>query len=343
MNLAILTTSWPSEGLPWAGHFIRDLAVGLQGLGHNVSVATLAWAAHGRLDTPPGMRVTSASLQGAQRPLREIRSRWPQVLWKLRSVASTLRADLWMAHWWPTLLAAPRGVPALSVLHGSDVDMLERCPKAVARWLVRRSKIVAVSPALAERFHARTGLRPSVCLLGAHAASSASPVAGVAWEKDAEAKILTVARDAPGKGLSVARAARRDMPSVSWQVLGGRASLTPPQVRSLVSDADLVVVPSRQGPGLPGEGRPHIITQALVAGVPVVGGPNLAVRAAMREAGQVEVAQSGPRALAAAIRTAIKPREYEALRTRAAIAGRPLRWDRALTPWAEALALGASR
>ncbi|MEZ4267993.1 MAG: hypothetical protein R3F39_16615 [Myxococcota bacterium] len=72
-----------------------------------------------------------------------------------------------------------------------------------------------------------------------------------------------------------------------------------------------VVVPSEDGPGLPREGSPHIIAQAVAAGVLVLAGPNAAAREAVRRLDQAELSEAGLAALAAATIAACtrKPRQ----------------------------------
>ena len=83
------------------------------------------------------------------------------------------------------------------------------------------------------------------------------------------------------------------------------------------------------------------VAQALVAGVPIVGGPNRAVREAMREASQREVVRAGAEALAEAVRDAVGP-SYEGLCEAARRAGRHATWEAALPRW-EAAIMRATR
>jgi tRNA A37 threonylcarbamoyltransferase TsaD len=74
-----------------------------------------------------------------------------------------------------------------------------------------------------------------------------------------------------------------------------------------------------------------------VAGVPVVGGPNAAVRDALREASQREVTVAGGVALAAAVREALEPTLHERLARAATGAGEGLTWEAVLPAWVDAL------
>ena len=117
--------------------------------------------------------------------------------------------------------------------------------------------------------------------------------------------MLTVGRNHPDKGLSVARAVARNCPDLAWLVVCPSMGFGPHAVRSLMAQADVLVVPSLGGSGAASEGRPHVIAQGTVAGVPMVGGPNHAVRSAMRELGQIEVTSPGAAALDRAVHRAL--------------------------------------
>ncbi|MGM0575703.1 MAG: glycosyltransferase [Myxococcota bacterium] len=342
MRLGVITSSWPSRVRPWAGHFVADLCEGLASRGWEVEAVAPSWVDDGAPGTRSGVRLVPAEVGGVARsPGRHGRT-GVRVLGALRREARRREADVWLCHWWPTALAVPRTVPRLVVLHGSDVDLMERLPARVSRAATSGARVVAVADGLARRAAARTGrVRPAVCRLGARVAEGPQGGAGFpAWWLDAPGpRVLTVGREAPGKGLDVAREAARRL-TLPWLVVTPALGLGPAGVRGLVAAADLVVVPILDGPGLPREGHPHVITQALAAGVPVVGGPNAAVREALRDSGQVEVASAGPAALARAVRRALEPVRHASLRAAAREAGAGLRWDAVLPEW-EAHLIGA--
>lgn len=350
-ELVLLTTSWPSVRAPWAGHFVADLAQHLARR-RPVRVVAPAWAGDGGLLTRAGVEVVPAPLPGAPGSLAARPAWGGAALLAMRRVASEVAAAAggagaphWMAHWWPTAWAAPRGATVTTVLHGSDVDLLERLPAAAAWRALRPGPLAAVAPHLLRRALAPRGgawsCPTAVCPLGAQAEGRRRPLGADAawWVADGRPRVLTVARPAPGKGLAVARAAAAQLPGVAWLVLGDGAPVAPRVVRAALRWADLCVVPSEAGPGLPREGRPHIITQALVAGVPVLGGPNAAVREAVRAAGQRQVRRAGPTALAACVRSALEPASLGSLRRAASAAGRAYTWASVLPRW-EAVATG---
>ena len=360
-----ITTSWPTEQRPWAGHFVADLAGVMhppaQGLQQKACVVAPEWDDE-RLIRGDVVHLTRARCGGA-RPPRLQHDRVSAVA-ALASLAAAVRdvevrdvevrdveVQRWVCHWWPTALALHPSVPRVTVIHGGDVALLERSPRlaAVARGVVGRP--VAVSRSVAARWHRATGSGPiAVCPIGAHAARAEMPwhslpdVASL-WAAASTPRLLTVARDAPGKGLAVAREARQLLRDrVDWLVLTPAQGLGPADIRRIVAAADLVVVPSRcrdlSGPrsaARPGEGWPHIITQALVAGVPLVGGPDEAVVAAMRCTGQGVVHGDSAHALVAAVERHLGASERQAARTRAHQAGRALSWSALAPAWSAQL------
>jgi len=344
-RLILLTTSWPSVRSPWAGHFVADLARHLA-RSRPVTVVAPAWAGDGGALGRPGVTLIPARLPGAPGSLAARPAWGGVVLASLRRAAREAAraarpgpAPLWMAHWWPTAWAAPRGAIVTTVLHGSDVDLLERLPRPVARRALRPGPLVAVAPHLLRRALAlRRGAwawPTRVCPLGARVAPGRRSLGTDAgwWTADPRPRVLTVARPAPGKGLAVARAAAELLPGVAWLVLGARAPVAPAAVRAALRWADLCVVPSEAGPMLPREGRPHVIAQALAAGVPVLGGPNEAVREALGAAGQREVRHPGAQALAQAVRAALEPAALSSLRRAARAAGAAYTWPAVLPGW----------
>jgi hypothetical protein len=344
MHVAFVTTSWPSKRRPWAGHFIADLAENLARSGLSVSVIAPCFSDDVELEGRDGVRVLRADVKGPRERLVSHWPSWPKVLWALARRARQLQPTIWMAHWWPCLLAVPRTEPTLTVLHGSDVDLLERCPSRLARWIGGRSHVVAVSPNLADRFERRSGLNvPSICPLGAGSARVADelPSFADAWTRESRPKVLTVARPVRGKGYELACQVRGGTEEFDYLVVGDPA-VTPAEVRALLSYADLCVIPSLEGPDLPSEGRPHIIAQALVAGVPCLGGPNLAVREAMREFGQRECIAQGAHGLKRAIDEALDAPVYGDLKSRAEQIGPQLTWSAVSDIWLETLRYGAT-
>lgn len=342
MRLGVLSTSWPSVLRPWAGHFVADLGEALARSGVEVCAVVPWFGAGGALEARPGVTLAAAPVAGPPRSPAGDAALGVTMLRALRERAARESVDLWLCHWWPTGWAVPRGARRLMVLHGSDVDLLERLPRAVGRRLAPAEETVAVAETLAWRHADRLGgARPTVCRLGARSAADEGeappPAFAQGWLDASGPRVLTVGRAAPGKGLAVARAAARRLDGVAWLTVTPALGAGPRQIEQLIRSADLVVVPSEGGPGLPSEGSPHVITQALVAGVPVLGGPNAAVRAAVRTAGQAEVCDAGPDALAEAVSSALEPSRRAALAEAARRAGAGLDWGAVLPAWLRAI------
>ncbi len=344
MEIGFVTTSWPNTACAWSGHFVADLAEGLAERGHGVTVVAPSWRGTS-LRGRAGVGVSSAplSLLPSELPRRPVV--WPVVLGALSRACSRAHQDrapsLWVAHWWPTYLALPACVPAVAVVHGSDVDLAEAMPSSFLTGLTARlSGVVAVAGHLATRFGRLTETPIlGTCPLGAKGAPAdpvdlSDPLRR--WCEDLRPKVLTVGRDTPAKGIAVARAAAQCLERVAWAVVTPEDGVGPREIRGLLAHADLVVVPSLDGADHPAEGHPHIITQALVAGTPLVGGPNRAVRTAMRAANQVEVESSGSTALVRAVRHALDGGLLRRQRDARAL-GETLRWASVLPRWEAAL------
>jgi glycosyltransferase involved in cell wall biosynthesis len=350
VKLGVISSSWPSVLRPWAGHFVADLSAALARAGHEVAAVVPEFGAGGALATTAGVRLCAARISGVPASPARDRRAGLAMLRALRSRAAGERADLWLCHWWPTALAAPQGAPRLAVLHGSDVDLLERLPRSLARALVGRGTVVAVAESLAERFgRATCRPAPAVCRLGAQRWTEASERDGrwgalaADWLRAPGPRVLTVARDTPGKGLGTVGAARALAPTLSWLVVTPELGAGPREVEALVAQADLVVVPSERGPGLPTEGSPHIIAQAVAAGVPVLAGPNLAARDAARRLGQAEVTEDGAVPLASAVVAALSREAHAALRAEAQRHATTLGWDAVLPAWLQAIEQARAR
>ena len=333
MHVGVLTTSWPSVRAPWAGHFVADQALWLARSGCRVEVVAPSWRDAGGLLNRPGVVVHPVPFRG--RTLGSPLRRGLPILSRLRRYARRVRSDVFLCHWWPTALAAPSGIPRLIVLHGSDVDLLQKMPLLVRRRLATE-RVVAVAPHLAQRFGHLTGASGAhLASLGARVGCSEGPrpSGSDAWFESPLPRVLTVARASPGKGLDRVYRAQRVLPEISWLVLGAERSASPEQVRTAMTWCDLLVVPSVDRPGLPREGRPHVILQAMVAGSPVLGGPNRAVVDALSSFGQPQLVDEDLRTMSVGVSAAIQPARHKLLSARASRAGRDLHWDAVVNEW----------
>ncbi len=339
MHLGLITTSWPSAQRPWAGHFIRDLALALVDEGARVTVLTPEWSGHGPLEADPRLEMIVAPLPGAPGSLAGDWTSGLRALWALRSAAKALQPDLWLCNWWPTRFAVAGSESCLAVLHGSDVDLLARLPSMVRRWIGHQLSCVAVAEGVAKRYARLTGQsRPPVCPMGARSSTGEVdklPEPARRWSMSQRYRVLTAGRGSDSKGWRAVEGAQELMPDVDWLQVKPEHGIGPEGIRRLIALADLVVVPSEGGQGRPSEGRPHVIAQALVSGVPVVGGPNLAVREAMALFGQQEVEAEGSERLAEGVLRALKPDRHGVLKDRAREAGQALEWSSLGPRWAQ--------
>jgi glycosyltransferase involved in cell wall biosynthesis len=246
------------------------------------------------------------------------------------------------AHWWiPAGLAAPRGLPLLLTLHGTDGRLLQK--SAAARWLsrgvLRRADIVTtVSSHLAEVVERTTGreditshIQPMpiastgrpwstggagavvVCRL---TAQKRVELAVKAMAEFGESMPLTVIGDGPERPALEALAATLPAARISFTGL-----LASEEVAQRLGTADVMLFPAV------GEGLGLSALEALMAGVPVVvtsdGG---GVVTAVQEHGGGIVTAPTPSAVAAGIREAVKP-EHRAEARRAGHV-----WRELLTP-----------
>ncbi len=276
-RVGMLTTSWPSTRVPYAGHFVSSMARALVAEGASVAVAAPEFSGDGGLLASESIELVSSPVSGQGGGLVDNKAGWLPTLRALRSAALRVgNCDVWIAHWWPTVAALPLSQRAVVALHGSDVDLLDRMPswvaRSVAKGVASRATVVGVAPHLAYRFNATLGRSEAlVCPLGAEPpATMAVPDVASQWRESAKPRVLTVARDAPGKGLSRARQAASMVDEVSWLIADGQPPLSPNEVWALVAAADLLVVPSEDGPNQPREGQAlhHLTGRGLRHGDP---------------------------------------------------------------------------
>jgi glycosyltransferase involved in cell wall biosynthesis len=346
----MVTTSWPSQRRRWAGHFILSLASELAKRGHDVHVVAPSWKHDGALLEAPRVSLhpmaTGLSPGALSRRSLSVLLALATLRKAVLEVHQQVRPDLWCCHWWPTLWTTPGGTARVAVLHGSDMELLERFP-----WLLssmRRVPVVAVSRGLADRYERLFSREVDhICHLGAYDTAS-SPTAPRGelpaqignWSLSERPRLLTVGRNTVGKGIHNAREVAAAMPEVDWLMITPDRGWGPEWVRYAIERATLVVLPTLGGSGYPKEGRPHLIAQALTAGVPLVGGPNHAVRQVLREAGQFEVRDSGASALQSAVAEALAPATYRKLEAAAEEARSFHHWRGVLPAWEQALQAG---
>ncbi|HMV33140.1 MAG TPA: glycosyltransferase family 4 protein, partial [Gemmatimonadales bacterium] len=167
MRIAFLTHNYPRHPGDVSGAFLATLAQALVARGHDLRVIAPSdggRTGEPRLDGIPVERVRYG--QPAQETLayrgtmaeaaRSLEGAWRawQLVRALRRAAARAVAggvEVIHAHWWiPAGLAAPRGVPLVVTLHGTDAELLARSAPAVSAYTAAASAPVAapIAPVL---------------------------------------------------------------------------------------------------------------------------------------------------------------------------------------------------
>ena len=260
MKVVVLTTSYPRDADDVAGTFVRDGVEALRAEGVDVRVVSPAAFRHYGI----------AYGAGIVNNLR--RSPWKLLVLPLflASFARAARrasrdADVVHAHWLPSALPAlATGKPIVLQLWGSDVA-LARHVRLLARWLLRRARIVVcASSALAEEARALGAV--DVRLI-----PSGVSIPEVVGAPDEPPHVLYVGRLSEEKGVRELAEAARGLPLV---VVGDgplrslfpeAVGFVPPrELGTWYERAALVVVPSRR------EGYGMVAREAMAHGRPVV-------------------------------------------------------------------------
>lgn len=360
MRVIFLTHNYPRHAGDLPGSFLHPLAVGLRDLGHDVRVVAPSDRGHGGRDPLDGIPVRRVRYSTPEREVLaytgrmqdEVRS--ASGLMALRGLirglgegalaeAEGAEGEIVVhAHWWiPAGLAAPRSLPLVLTLHGTDGRLLLKSTAArwLARGLLRRADLVTtVSNHLAGIVETTTGRedvashiqpmpiesagRPwSTGGAGAVVVCRLTPQKRVDLALSALAQLprplpLTVIGDGPERGALEAQAAALPGARISFT-----GQLPPAEVAARLGSADVMVFPAA------GEGLGLSAVEALMAGVPVVvasdGG---GVVEAVRAHGGGVVTEPTPQSLAAGVQEALSPA------TRAAARGAGERWRTELTP-----------
>lgn len=183
MRVVFITHNYPREIGDLPGAFLHPLATALAARGHDVRVVAPADRGNGGRAALEGIPVRRVRYAAAPREtlayggrMREaIRS--PAGILALRALLHALREGaraeavaatdgvVLHAHWWiPAGLAAPRELPSVLTLHGTDARLLQQ--HAVARWFggraIRRAGIVTTVSADLSRVVAETTGRRDV-------------------------------------------------------------------------------------------------------------------------------------------------------------------------------------
>ncbi len=199
-----------------------------------------------------------------------------------------LGANLIHAHWWvPAGVAAPRGVPLVVTVHGTDAALLERSwlARRLARSVFGRAQVVtAVSPNLAQLVERATGRgigpgfrQPMPIDSSAYRSWSAGGgglvlVGRLTAQKRVDLALRALAVSGHGQWVLTVIGEGPERPALESLRdrlgLGTRVRFlgaTPPsRVAELLAAADLVLFPAKN------EGFGLAAAEALMAGVPVV-------------------------------------------------------------------------
>jgi glycosyltransferase involved in cell wall biosynthesis len=329
--IGIVTTSYPRFAGDPAGHFVAEHARALEARGYAIDVVAAAadeplfyrGGAPDALEASPRSLVSAASFTARLTARVAVRAR---------------RWDAIIAHWLaPSALAVlPTWAPLLAIAHGGDIYTLRRLGLlgATLRALrLRRARLAFVSEDLLAIARAAGPVGDAIVQpMGLPLAHFAA----LPRQPTSPPTILVAARLAPIKGVDVALAALAELRTPARMIIAGdgpeRAALealAPPsatfvgavstmQRDALLSQASLVVVPSRQLPNGRTEGTPLIALEALAAGVPVIATATGGLRALAPAA--LLVPPDHPAILAAAIDHALISAPPSPTALRAAVA-----------------------
>jgi glycosyltransferase involved in cell wall biosynthesis len=335
MKIGVITTSYPRFAGDPAGNFVGAHVAAMRALGHHVDVVAAGPAS---ADSASVTRIASALFYrgGAPDELeRSSRSLLHAAGFAARlAICVARRAHQWdsiVAHWLaPSALAAlPSRAPLLAIAHGGDVHLLRRTrllAPALYALRARNARLAFVSrdlldiardaaPGLGGWLETAAIVQPMGIDLARFAQLARAPVH--------PPTILVAARLVPIKGVDVALDALAHVRSPARLVIAGDGPLrdalaarTPDGDRTvflgtvdagtrdrLLSEASVVIVPSRVLANGRTEGMPMIALEALAAGVPVIASAVGGLRELAAHA--VLVPPEDPRALAAAIDRAL--------------------------------------
>lgn len=260
MKVVVLTTSYPRHAADVAGAFVRDAVEALRGTGVEVEVVSPAAFRHFGIAYGDGIvnNLRAAPWKALALPLF--------LLSFARAARRAARdADVVHAHWLPSALPAlATRRPLVLQLWGSDVALGRRV-RPLARWLVRRARVVVcASTALSDdaRAFGATEVRviPSGVAIPESVAAPADPP-----------HALYVGRLSEEKGVRELAAAADGLPLVvvgdgPLRPLFPQATgfVPPGGLRPYYERAAVVVVPSRR------EGYGVAAREAMAYGRPVV-------------------------------------------------------------------------
>lgn len=184
MRVAIITSSYPVEPGSFAGHFVAAEAKELASAGHEVTVCAPGFTGERTIDDIAVHGCGAVQLFRSPGALPRL-SQHPQLIVQAlqfvqaarRWLREQPRFDQIQAHWllpcgWPVATDADTDIEI--VCHGSDIELLRRLPKFVARGILHkvsarnthlrcvseglRLKLLAIDPSLESRITVRPAL-----------------------------------------------------------------------------------------------------------------------------------------------------------------------------------------
>ena len=260
MKVCVLTTSYPRHADDVAGTFVRDGVEALRSAGVEMRVVSPAAFRH------YGIAYGDGIVNNLRRaPWKALVLPFFLIAFARAARRGARDADLVHAHWLPSALPAlATGKPFVLQLWGSDV-VLARRARPLARWLVRRARVVVC---------ASTELASDARALGARdvrVIPSGVRMPETVGDPEEPPHLLYVGRLSEEKGVRELAEATRGLPlvvvgdgplrSLFPQALG----FVPPSELGLYYErAAVVVVPSRR------EGYGVVAREAMAHGRPVV-------------------------------------------------------------------------
>jgi glycosyltransferase involved in cell wall biosynthesis len=303
VRVIFLTHNYPRFAGDLPGAFLHPLALALRDRGHDVRVVAPSDRGHGGRDALDGVPVRRVRYSTPEREVLAYTGRMQDEvrsaggLMALRGLMVALRegalaeadgADgqtLVHAHWWiPAGLAAPRNLPLVLTLHGTDGRLLVK--STAARWLARavfrRADLVTtVSSHLAGVVETATGRED----VSSHIQPMPIDARGRPWTSGGAGAVV-VCRLTPQKRVHLALEAmaklgelmpltvigdgpeRQALESLAGTLRLSRVTFTgllpADEVARRLGTADLMLFPAL------GEGLGLSAVEALMAGVPVV-------------------------------------------------------------------------
>jgi phosphatidyl-myo-inositol dimannoside synthase len=260
VKVVVLTTSYPRHAGDVAGTFVRDGVVALRSAGVEVRVVSPASFRHYGVAYGDGIvnNLRAKPWKALALPLF--------LLAFARAARRAARdADVVHAHWLPSAIPAlATGKPFILQLWGSDVALARRV-RPLARWLLRRAKVVVC---------ASTALAADALELGARdvrVIPSGVTVPELVGEPEEPPHVLYVGRLSEEKGVRELEEAARGLPLVvvgdgplRWVFPQAVGFVPPSELGPYYERAAVVVVPSRR------EGYGVVAREAMAYGRPVI-------------------------------------------------------------------------